>query len=128
MSSPQSVGGITTMSPEVGEALATFPRLLILDGLKSLSPETAAMLAKREGRLSLSGLQPITPEVAAALATYREDLDLAGLRPITPEAALALQRLSHRPLIPRKKRHRFPRAALFRPSQRQPFHPSHACR
>jgi hypothetical protein len=68
-----------------------------LDALTTLTPEVAEALVKHEGPLSLNGLTELSPEVAAALAKHAPsksfgyaDLRLNGLKSISPQAAEAL--------------------------------------
>ena len=85
-----SLNGLTTLSPEVAEALATHNGELLLDGLTTLSPKVADALAKHNGGLFLKGLKTLSPEVAEALATHNAVLVLEGLTTLSIGVAKAL--------------------------------------
>jgi len=93
--------GLTTLSPEVAEALADHKGSLYLNGVTTLSDETAVALAKYHGDLSLNGLTTLSDRQAEALAKhYGEnaydggfnfaDLSLNGLKTLSDRQAEAL--------------------------------------
>jgi hypothetical protein len=84
------LNGLTTLSPEVAEALATHEGLLFLNGLTTLSPESAAALATHEGAIVFDGLTTLSPEVAEALATHKGGVFLTRLTTLSPKVAEAL--------------------------------------
>ncbi len=94
---PRDTNEIKTLTVEQAEALLSRLELqrgftLFLDGLTTITPEVAEALAKYKYGLFLNGLTTITPEVAEALAKYEgEYLYLSDLTTITPEALKILR-------------------------------------
>lgn len=65
-----SLGGLTSLAPEVAAALAMHEGPLLLDGVESLTVESAEALAAHAGELSLAGLKSLPADVRDALAAH----------------------------------------------------------
>lgn len=65
-----SLGGLTSITPEVAAALALHEGPLLLDGVETLSVAAAEALAAHGGELSLAGLKSLPADVRDALATH----------------------------------------------------------
>ena len=93
---PEDTNEIKALTVEQAEALAKLVGeflvdSLSLDGLTTITPDVAEALAKHESYLSLYGLTTITPEVAEALAKFKGELSLGGLTTISPETLKILR-------------------------------------
>ena len=78
------LNGVTTLSPEVADALAEYEGWsLSLNGVTTLSDEAAKALAKCKGGLSLNGVTMLSDEAANALAQRDGYLSLHGLTTLT---------------------------------------------
>jgi len=62
---------LTSLSPEVADALAKHHGTLSLQGLTSLLPEVAQILAKHNGTLRLDNLTTLSPETADVVAKHK---------------------------------------------------------
>lgn len=85
-----SLGGLTSLSPDVARELASARTWLSLNGLKRITPEVAGELSKASCGVSLDGLDEISPQVAEQLAKLRATLELDGLTQLSLESANAL--------------------------------------
>jgi hypothetical protein len=72
-----SLAGLTTLSPDVADALAGHIGGLNLDGLNSLSAEAATALANHLGALSLGGLTTLPDDVAEILLDHAGEIFLS---------------------------------------------------
>ena len=81
--------GLTNLTPEIAEELATYRGGLSLNGLTYLSSGLAESLAKHENALSLDGLATLSPDVAERLARHPGGLSLKGLTSLSTELAEA---------------------------------------
>ncbi len=88
-----SLDGLTTLTPNVANALARHKGRLSLNGLTEItSVPLAEKLAEQSDFVDLSNLVEISQEVASTLAKYEGDLFLDGLTTLSPNAANALAR------------------------------------
>jgi len=85
------LGGLTAISPELAERLATTfaIKFLFLDDVTELSPEAAQALAGFPGTVSLDGLTEVSPELVRALGDLNKR-SLKGVTALSPEAAAAM--------------------------------------
>lgn len=88
-----ALNGVTILSDEVAEVLASHDNGLNLNGLASLSEGQAKAFAKHRGSLHLDGLRELPPEVAECFVERRGPLRLNGLTVLSDEAADALVRM-----------------------------------
>jgi len=84
------LGRLTTISPEVAEALAHRHGTLRLWRLQTLSPEAAFNLAMHSGELVLASLTTLSLDLAQGLAEHIGPLALDGLTTLSPEVAAVL--------------------------------------
>lgn len=85
------LNGLTTLTPEIAQALArpkTGPALY-LNGLTALSDEAAKALSDHDGNLFLDGLTAISDNAAQSLAQRGGLLSLNGLKTLSDDAAYA---------------------------------------
>ena len=86
-----SLDGLTTLTPNVANALARHKGRLSLNGLTEItSVPLAEKLAEQSDFVDLSNLVEISQEVASTLAKYEGDLFLDGLTTLSPNVANAL--------------------------------------
>jgi hypothetical protein len=85
------LGGLTALSPELADRLATTfaTRFLYLDDVTDLSPEAARALAGFPGIVSLDGLTEVSAELVRALGDLRKR-SLKGVTSLSREAAAAV--------------------------------------
>jgi len=87
-----SLGGLTTISADIAQALGRHKGRLFLGGLVELSDIAAQHLAKHDGLLSMNNLVTLSERAAGALASVTDiDVDLSQW----PESTAACFRGSH---------------------------------
>lgn len=85
-----ALSGVTSLSPDVAQALAAFQGSLSLPRVASLDVDTARALAAHRGMLSLASLDALDPKLATVLAGHAGGLDLSGVSQLSAESGSAI--------------------------------------